>query len=279
MLKTLTAYVVFVALALTGCASRVPHSKVQDLPNAGEEIPPGQALVVFARTGKAPIGNRPYGPGQPFFIVDGASRFIGEVPADARLHVLVPAGEHTFVGWHHAVLGDYGQSSLVTGTLSAGKAYYVEIDAFEFPMQMISRPLAMSQRTYESNSWKWAAGAADCAPLEEVLRVKRVGPDPSPDPALHTPAKIRSQIEKARERYADRDEKGAALVWKFHERGGTFETWFVDRLREDFTTAFGTGGCARVAGAEFQKLTDADAKSWEKTYKQAGMKLRIRRER
>lgn len=275
-MRTTALAPVLTTLLLAGCGSSMPRTHVQDLPNTNETIPAGSALVVFARTGKAPVGNRPYGGGQPFFVVDDKGAFLGEIPADARLHVVVPAGEHTFVGWHHAVLGDYGQSSLVTGTLTAGRAYYVEIDAFEFPMQMISRPLAMSQRSYDSSSWKWRAGTGDCSSLNDVLKVKRVGPDPSPEGA-HTPEKIRSQIEKAKKRYEERDADGAALVWKFHERGGTFETFFVDEMRSAFTEANGKSGCAELADAEFQKLTDADARGWEKTYKQAGMKLRIRK--
>jgi len=274
-LKTLGLIVVLLFAA--GCSPfSTPKTAVQTLPNKFEPIPAGHALVVFARTQKAAFGNS-YGSGQPFFVVDDQGKFLGEIPADARLHVVVPAGVHTFVGWHHAALGDYGQSTLVTGKLTAGRAYYVEVQQFEFPMQLVSRPFALSQRSYADQFWSdWKVGQGDCRWLEDVYKAQRVGPDPEGARA-HGAEKIREQIDEARERFADRNEDGAALVWKFHDVGGTFETFFVDELRQKFMAAVGAAGCARLAEAEFQKLPESDFEAWEDTYDKADLDLDLER--
>jgi hypothetical protein len=160
--------------------------------------------------------------------------------------------------------------------VSAGRAYYIEVAAFEFPMQMISRPLSLSQRSYAEQNWSdWRVGQGDCRWLEDVYAARRVGPDPSPGTQVHKPEKIREQIEEARERFADRDEDASAMVWKFHDVGGTFEIFLVDELRAQFTAAFGKDGCPKRAEAEFQNLPRSQHKAWENTYDKAGMKLRL----
>ncbi len=105
----------FVCLSLVaGCGipTKPPRTNVQMVRDVLEPIPEGHALVVFSRL--------QYGPFQTSFVFDDLGNFVGEVRSMTRLHVTVPAGKHTFVGWGHAVLGDYGTPSLVTGDWRRG---------------------------------------------------------------------------------------------------------------------------------------------------------------
>lgn len=226
------------AALLIGCAS-MPKTQVQSLPDTSDALPPGHALVVFAR----PSSN---GPAQPFFIVDSNGRLVGELPAQSRLHVVVPAGQQTFVGWHHAVLGDYGQSTLVTGEVLAGRAYLITIGGGEYPMQFLSMPLAIP----------------NCGLIDEVIQARRVGLDPSAGPGVFKAGKVAEQIADAQERYRDRQGQNR-YFWNFHTQGGTHEMFFTNRGGAPLSSIFGKhGGGALCQSARGKLQAEVDLAAW-----------------
>ena len=173
-------------LMLGAACGSMPHTRVQDVPDTIAAPPAGHATVVFVRVGTRGLGHK-----QPFFLADTAARFLGELPGNSRLHLTVPAGDHAFVGWFHTGLGAWGPATLVRASLREGQVAQIVVEPDHYGLELIAVPISK----------------ANCEQAPEWLAARRVAPDPSPDPSVLPPDKIREQVNKARSYFDGLDTK------------------------------------------------------------------------
>jgi hypothetical protein len=198
----------FVALSSVlfaiGCAAKVPPAKPQPVPDIKEPLPAGHALIVFARA-------TAYRDADPAFIFDAAGNFVGEVPMESRLHVTVPPGTYTFVGWHVNLDGQHDRPSLVTGGVDAGRVYLVQLEQWSTPMQMLSTPLAL----------------VECERVAAILKTQRIRANELR--GIIDPEVVRMQVLEATALHKKLESEGRDRFWRFQESGGTWEAFFLPR--------------------------------------------------
>jgi len=233
-----------VGVSILACASqRPPNPHVPTAPDERTKLPAGHAEVIFVAFG--------YGLQQAFFIVDAddSGKFVGQVPKQSRLHIVVPAGKHTYVGWYHAAMGDWAHGSLVTGTLEAGRTYQVLLGGGAIPMQFLSMPMAVAR----------------CQFQEGVMATTRIGVDPSfsLEPFAD---KVEQQIADAWKKYETLRGQQKQLLWEFHTESGTYEeVWSEWRSLGGNPEAV----CAKYAA----RAKPVDEDLWNRSLKQANWKI------
>ncbi len=93
-------------------------------------------------------------------ILDGSGRFLGDSLAESYFAVMVPPGEHIFVGWSE-------NTAAMRATLAAGKVYYVEVSP---RMGFASARVQLLAITRRSDGWRnlqrWLAGSKQLEPDE-----------------------------------------------------------------------------------------------------------------
>jgi hypothetical protein len=113
------------------------------------------AVVVFVRPSS-------YASGYLIPIIDENGRFLGEAGPKTRFAVLVPPGDHLFIGWRE-------NTTLARARLLAGKTYYVEVSTKMGFLEPRVHLLAIAPRT---KSWAklpdWIAETEEMAPNLEA---------------------------------------------------------------------------------------------------------------
>ncbi|HEX6767016.1 MAG TPA: hypothetical protein VF103_16080 [Polyangiaceae bacterium] len=180
-MKTL-AVALLVAAAMPIACGNATRSEVRSLPDRFDTVPEGQSLVVFSRPEEQEWGSA-------FMVVNEDGKFVADVPAKSRVHVVVPAGRHTFVGWESKVMYDYLWASRVEMTTAPGLAYLVYVESLANGLQLIARPERPSKEP--------------CSLEDDALSAQRIESDRMTAEENLADEKVKKQLATSREWFED----------------------------------------------------------------------------
>jgi hypothetical protein len=180
-MKSLVGLLLSIAAMPLACGNAT-RSEVRSLPDRFEPIPEGQSLVVFARPEEQEWGSA-------FVIVNEEGKFVADVPSKSRVHLIVPAGRHTFVGWESKVMYDYLWASRVELTTAPGLAYLVYVDSLANGLQLVARPETPSKEP--------------CSLEDDALSAHRIESDRMTGEENLADEKVKKQLATSREWFED----------------------------------------------------------------------------
>lgn len=174
------------AMGITLGSCRAAHSEVRSVPDAWEAVPPGHSLIILTRP-------QAIGWAEGFLVVDDNGNFVAALPAQSRVHLIVPAGRYTFVGWGSKVMQDYLWASRVELQTAPNSAYFVfaQFRPDEGWQLILDPRMAPDERICD-----WEA---------EALAGRRIAPDHASGQAYLDREEVAEQIQDSREWLADQD--------------------------------------------------------------------------
>ena len=123
-----TNALVLLVSTIVGCAGPTMSARMRMNGQSPPAADGGNATVVFLMPSDRVLANA---------VIDETGRAWGELPSHSRLVITVPPGQHTFIktlyknpGGGDFSLWGHDVCSQVTGTLEAGKIYFIEMSVW-----------------------------------------------------------------------------------------------------------------------------------------------------